>query len=121
MGLPITIGPFFSLPWLHLHRLTLSTSPSAAGHVSLPRLLADLVILRHGILFACMLAMVAFTAGIVAADPCTTRMGRMDVTATGAPGARRWRWRGAEPAPGEGAPRLERPITADTVDRGASL
>ena len=40
MGLPVTIGLFFSLSWLHRHRLTLRTSPSAAGHVSLARLLA---------------------------------------------------------------------------------
>jgi hypothetical protein len=33
-------APFFSLPWLSLQRLTLSTSPSAAGHGSPPRLLA---------------------------------------------------------------------------------
>ena len=41
MGLPGTIEPCFAVPRPHLHRLTLPTSPSAAGHVSPPsRLLA---------------------------------------------------------------------------------
>jgi hypothetical protein len=120
MALPVTRAAFFSMPCLHRHRLMLRTSPSAVGYVSPPPApsgrLSGSAVLASFLPLRCLWWPSPRARGIPSHAPSAGAVWMpppwgYQVRAGG---------RGAEPAPGEGAPRWERLITVDAAARGAS-